>query len=582
MAYLKDTTIKIELVRGEESRRLLQNEAFLAEWRRLLAACPWGTTFQSPDFVRVWYRVYGQHFTPLLVLQRGDSGELQGLFTLALSTDGHRLVHAGAHQAEYHVWLSTPGHGDSFPESAFDALAKAYPGKRITLLFLPPGSPTHWVTGNERWARMSELRPILRPLMAVGEGSECAITLRSRKYRARLNRMARDGEVRFVRMEGRAQLHALMEQIINFSDLRQGATNNVLPFQQDPLKKEFYLELMDAPGILHATALLVGEQVAAVQINVQSGSQIVLGVITHSPFLAKHSPGTFHILLLGDFIGAEGFSHVDLTPGGGYKERFASGHDEAFVLDLFLSRSGIVLHSIRQFAARQAKHLLGHLGIKSSGARALIGRYTTRGRSLLSPTTILISLKRRVKRFFLGERVEYLIMRLAASGAALLHRSSAMNVNSISDVLLYPGPQRDFPLSRQEFLANALRRYESGQRSYTSELNDRLAHISWLIPSTETIGTDFGQSIEVPKGSANIWEAYTFSFARGQGLQKASLAQRVCDAVSNPEVQWIYVGVRADNTVSRNNLERFGFRVCGSTWRWSRFGRTIVSGYEQP
>jgi len=56
----------------------------------------------------------------------------------------------------------------------------------------------------------------------------------------------------------------------------------------------------------------------------------------------QYSVGKFHILLLGLCLQKEGLPDLDLTRGGEqYKERFASHHDEAYMLDVLFRPSRV-------------------------------------------------------------------------------------------------------------------------------------------------------------------------------------------------------------------------------------------------
>jgi CelD/BcsL family acetyltransferase involved in cellulose biosynthesis len=54
----------------------------------------------------------------------------------------------------------------------------------------------------------------------------------------------------------------------------------------------------------------------------------VLGLLAHTPHLAKLSPGTLHLLLAARLAADDGQRAFDLTPFGEYKDRFATGFDE--------------------------------------------------------------------------------------------------------------------------------------------------------------------------------------------------------------------------------------------------------------
>src|SRR4051812_39267291 len=113
-----DGDLDIEMFRGDEARRLLAADEFLAGWGALCDRCPWSTGFQSPAFARAWYSTYGHRVEPVLALARtpaGGFGGLGGLLALAWSPSDRVLVPVGGWQAEYHAWVCDPVWANAFP-----------------------------------------------------------------------------------------------------------------------------------------------------------------------------------------------------------------------------------------------------------------------------------------------------------------------------------------------------------------------------------------------------------------------------------------------------------------------------------
>src|SRR5215831_7084554 len=98
-------TLNVEIHRGDAALELIGRTDFRRAWRSLHQACPWSTAFQDAPFADTWYRVYREHFVPVVVTGFADA-KLCGLLLLATSRDG-ALCHDGAQKAEYQVWLAT-------------------------------------------------------------------------------------------------------------------------------------------------------------------------------------------------------------------------------------------------------------------------------------------------------------------------------------------------------------------------------------------------------------------------------------------------------------------------------------------
>lgn len=323
--------MKLTVVIGAEAMALGQTQACRAGWLSLLDACPWGTGFQHPDFVFPWYRLYLDRFLPVLVLAHAADGRLAGLLPLAREVRSGIVRGAGDKQAEYQVWLADPKDGDDFIDRAVPALRAALPGTDLHLKYLPSGTPLAWCTDVPTCA----LRVHRRPLMHA----EYAVMTKQRNkknHRQNFNRLSRMGPVVFERVVDQRRFAEILGDICIQYDDRQEALYGHRPFNQDPTKQTFLLELQRS-GLLHTSLLTVGGSIAAAHIGLLShGRAIHLGINTHAPAFAAHSPGQLLLAMLGVHMVDDTTCLLDLTPGGDpYKEHFATGHDLAFELSAY-------------------------------------------------------------------------------------------------------------------------------------------------------------------------------------------------------------------------------------------------------
>jgi len=160
---------------------------------------------------------------------------------------------------------------------------------------------------------------------------------------------------------------------------------------------------------------------------------------------------------------------------------------------------------------------------------------------------------------------------LAASDVPETESGQGLRRNAIDDLLLYrPFSARD--VSLEDFLAEALRRVEQRQHVYTFAADGVLLHYSWLVERTERAGSDFGHEFRLPGPAAVLWNDYTWPLARGRGLQTQSIHRRLRDAAAAGHTR-MFISVRADNAISRHNIEKVGFRHWASGWAEYRFGR---------
>jgi hypothetical protein len=138
--------------------------------------------------------------------------------------------------------------------------------------------------------------------------------------------------------------------------LRLCAIHNQNDSPHDPLKKAFTLKLMSLPRMFHATVLRLDDKLVSAQIHTYNRDQVLLGLITHWPFYARYSPGELHLLMTGVELAGEGIPVFDLTPGGHYKNRYATRHDEVYVAIIFFNRLRCVQYMKQALENLEAGH----------------------------------------------------------------------------------------------------------------------------------------------------------------------------------------------------------------------------------
>lgn len=554
---------QVEIVRSAAADSLLGDQSFLVEWQSLLSRCPWATAFQGPGFLRAWYQTYQPKYQPLLVLSRTVDGSLQGMLSLATSTHG-TLVVAGTHHAEYQVWLSTPELANLFPARAVQVLRRLIPSSGLRFRYLPPGTPTDWTTApplNRMCLQKSQPRPLLR----FGTGDEIDRSLNKSGTKSRLKRLQKMGRFEFTRVTDPEEFDGYFDSIIRCYDSRNLAVHETAPFHNDPLKKPFHRAMLRVPGLLHATVLKAGGHIASAQLNLWSGKEVHLGLIAHNPFLARHSPGKLHILLLAQMLRREGFEQLDLTPGGDpYKERFASAHDQVAELTVFAApheqRRGAMIGR----ATAAARNLLAKVDVTPRQALRIAGQVKH-----VRPAHLV----RRVSAW-VHSRQEIRIYRANRSAISLSPAFIAHDVrrDALDDVLAYqPGAVRP---SRVEFASTALARIESDQHPYTIADDGRLLHAAWLAlrPDVESL-TGPLKRINLPADSALVFDVETFAPARDAQMAARSLPVMLRDALDDPGIRDVFVAVAAKNYAVIDLIEKTGFTYQRSVVQQTRFGR---------
>ena len=555
----------IELVRGSDADLLLADARFRDEWTRIHQRCPWSTSFQGVGFACTWYRIYRGRFEPVLLLSRDPEGVLAGLLPLASSDDGTLMVAGGA-QAEYQVWICSLETSDAFVSGAVKALRREFPSSVLAFRYLPPGTPTAWFSGREAGWRFA-LAAHRRPLLRLGDGGEATRSLAKKSNKSRLNRLERIGPLEFRHVTEPEEFALVCDDIIRNYDFRQAAVHGVAPFRDDDLKKPFHVAMMDTPGLLHVTVLKVGDRCAAAHIGVCGEKEVQLGIIAHDPSLAKHSPGKFHVLFLAQMLRAEGYTQLDLTPGGdSYKERFANGFDEVHELTVYLSLRQHLRDAIRAGIANAIKAPLRAVGIAPERIRVLQRKLS--GHHLLSTLLAWVG----YARGWVTRRHEMRIY--SHNGTDVLGADELFSIrcNALEDLLGFV-PGDDDP-SPQEFLFTALQRIEDGSRIYTYAERGELMCYGWLTHEGESAAVgEVGQRTGLPKQSAYILDLRVWSRARKSELLAACLRAMLRDAASMAGPVKTHISVPADDALLREVVQQTGFVYEGSQFAQVRFGR---------
>lgn len=456
----------LDMLIGERALACVGSDAFGASWKRLHAECPWATGCQHPDFVMPWYEIYRDRYEPVVLVDAADDGTLRGLLTLALQRDGARLTGAGGAQAEYQGWIAATEHADRFAREAMETIRATLPAARTSLKYLPPGISLGWLRA-AGVGRYCLLRAHARPVMKIDETAMEKLR-RKKNHRQNFNRLSRLGAVAFERITGQAQFTRIFDDICRQYDFRQAALYRQTPFASDPSKKRFYLELQRR-GMLHTTVLTVGGELAASHVGLLSKERAVhLGLNTHAPAFAAHSPGHLLLALLGGCLVRERVDMLDLTPGGDrYKEQFASDHDMVF--EMTMAR-GVVDRWRTQIAAgakQAAKALLQRSGKRSVDVIEALER--VQGLARLAPGRLLRGPGP-------GPGVWRITPRQPHGGADPLPVSR----NCLDDVFKYDEAGSAMP--RGAFIGMAMKRLEHGCQLFSYAPGDTLLVYCWAHP----------------------------------------------------------------------------------------------------
>jgi CelD/BcsL family acetyltransferase involved in cellulose biosynthesis len=473
-AFIPTGTGKMQLLSGKEVFCLLEDYRFRESWDQLYATCPWATVFQSHSFVATWYQVYGKEYLPI-VIKAERAGKLTGLLPLAKDKNG-LITGAGTNQAEYQVWLGTDAGDETFITNALLEINRAFPRFKLQLKYIPAGVSLHFTEKDPIWSRRCFVKTSPQPLMIIND-DHLTSELKKKNRREKMNRLKRLGELKFERITDGAAFASVIDELALQSDFRKGAMYNKVAFKTDPLRKEFFLSLFRQNN-LHATIITIDDKIISSNVSIWGNGQLHLqGINSFDAAYARHSPGIIHFLLLGKLLAQEGVGVFDLTPGADpYKEILATDHSLAYTLSI-----GNKYHCLRNRVSAWLNHIVkkatAHVGIKPDAlkkGKKNIGLYLRKFVQVAKQgfpawfAFLANSLKRRSK------TMKCWVVQKEGDIAGLLN----MQKDDLDNLLSFD--QRDIRYSQQEFLANAMQRFEEGAHCYSWAEDDRLLGCAWV------------------------------------------------------------------------------------------------------
>ena len=277
-----------------EALPVIASPEFQSQWRALARKCPWGTALQTPEFACTWYQCYEEVYRPLILVRYAAAERwTDSWLWLRNGPAANSLLPERTKPSTTFGW---PCPASRHSSSRLCASCSNLAFSSLTFTYLPPGTPLEWLQAG--WNRRSTIRAVRRPLLAVDNIEAVRDSLNKKKNRRRLEKLQADGPLSFLELHTPDELDAYYDEIIDFCDFRTGAVHGSCPFREDPRKRAFYRALMAQEGLLHVTVMTLGQRLVAAHIGIRNKSEVMLGIVGHSPFLAEHSPGKLHILQL--------------------------------------------------------------------------------------------------------------------------------------------------------------------------------------------------------------------------------------------------------------------------------------------
>ncbi len=496
-----------------EAQRLLHDAEFRLKWNRLYERCPWATVFQDVQYLTIWNRNYKDGCELILVYEADESGELKGLFPLSSCPITEKLFVAGDYHCEYQTWLATKECGNEFILRALELLKHEFPKRKLQMVFLAPDTPLDWLDG--KWAKQSVLRSVPRPMVDLGDKDKPDNSLRKRGNKTRTRQLEKIGDLRFEELSSSKELSEIFDEIENFSHLRLSAIHNVQS-KIDKNRKQFHIDLMEETDVVYSTVLSVDEKIASAQVCFRNKDEMLLCITSMSPFFAKQSPSKLHLLMLMRELTKTNYTNFDLSPGAGYKERFATHSENCHTLTVFFNKAECTIYKVRRRAVKFARKTLEGLSVTKSRAFTFADKVAHKLRRVNPKTIPSTVLKNLIRRIY--DHKECRMYSIDVRKIQTLHKPNLMNRNSVSDLLKFR-PVEGWQTTTSKFHQKVLENFENGIHSYSYVEGNTLLHYGWLIERQKISNVfEVEQEFELPPDTPVLFDYYTHPNARGKGF----------------------------------------------------------------
>ena len=533
----------LELITEQHARELIRNVSFQKEWESLYQECGWSTPFQSPGFVITWFQVYTSQ-TPIIVTKYSGDGILTGLLVLSKDVTG-KIEFAGSHHAEYKGWLEHGNATHDFIGKALN-LVRQHAGQfTLNLSYIYYREQAEILTCE--CAEFIELTQCNREYKKLTHDTVIP-SLKKKGNKSKWNRLCKLGRIEFSRIVDPVVFRYYLEKCSIYHDAWQGAMNNCYPFSSDESKLNFHARLFEKDqGILHVTGMSLDNEPIALHIGYLSDREICYSIIAHNPIYSSYSLGKLLLLRLCELLLDEGFTSLDLSPGGDpWKKDFSS--------DTAISYKGILHRNAyeRLFSSflNRSRAIASRVGITGNRVRKLSGSVRILTEKLLTSPyrrQILHIYKLEGSDFHYPDRHGYQIRK-----------------NDFTDLLLYP--DANGRRSKSLFLKESIRRLTDGENVYTYSSNGRLLAYGWLKSDQESdYFAEVGQEYTYDLPGDVLYDIHVQAQPGNQDLYSALVGQMLDDSIRESECKVFYASCSPDSTALTELLENeFGFRILES------------------
>lgn len=553
-------SINIDILEGSKAIQALNSSENINNWKNFYFECECKTFFQSPNFVINWYSTYASEYEPLIIIGKSNS-ELIGLIFLANSKKNNSIVHAGAHQAEYHGWIARKNFESAFFIAFLKNVRNYIKHKTWTWRWLPPEFKSEWFDPEELRTHRIFTKQVhdRSPYVNLDSLDRLNKIKKNSAVKTKLKRYNKIGELTLEHITSKERAKKLFPELMLQYDFRQALKNGIFPFDQDKCKKEFYLNKMTFPENVHFTALLLNNEPIAFHIGDSDDKTVFYSVPTFNTLETKNSPGTLLLLKLLEKLVEENYKYLDLTPGlDPNKEKFANAYKDIYQLTIYFSFTKYIYSKIIFLIKNFTKYFVKKIHVDIDLVKKKVDWFKMKLKN--------------ISKIEFHEIPSKIFSWLYQSNHIYLYRYNLENYDKIRnfetnnvrvqqyfDLLFYT---ESIPwLSKTDLVRLAQSRFENNSFLFTIIQDSKLAHFSWAVKNKISHHfKEVGVTYTAPKSNVFLYDAYTDPIFRNKGYHLESLNYRIKKFVEEG-IDNIYITVSENNAKSKRNLERTGFTI---------------------
>lgn len=486
----------IQLLPENESLHKLSDQHFISIWQQLAKDSESLTLIQEVEFASSWYQSYLHDFKPLLVIGFNEAKDIIGILPLAISRSDKKLSHAGQDQAEYNGWICKKNFERTFLTHTLITIKKQLVISDWEWTWMPPNTDVNCLDLTLLRQHNIYINQVSceSPIYALNDTKRINKIKKSKAMKSKNNRLNRKGELRIERITDKATTEKIITDIIRQCNFRHLSLYNYMPFESDKNKAAWHLNQMKNPRHVHFTVLWQGDRLLACNYGYCTDDTVMVGLFTYDPIEGANSPGNIFLIKLIEYITEEGYTYLDLTPGGDeYKERFCNQHNTLIKPTICFNRLSLAKHFIKSSLRHYVK-------------KQLNGRFTIRDIASLQAIKekgLLNSVKNRIQYY----KKDAATLFVYDQTTQKKQTKASVNINQYSDLLAFNDAKSD--LSHKEVVHSALRKFQRGDQLFTIIIDNTLLAFAWLaLPGKKHWVTPLKNIINEHKQCQYIYDVY--------------------------------------------------------------------------